>query len=98
MRGFLGWQVRAGEGESEAEGYVLTNPVAKTSMSSGLSSKGKAQVEQFTSTVKEHHTAPLRSGKPCSSVSSHFRRNMQVSHRACRLSEDQDCSRPAGSH
>ncbi|CAK0756580.1 hypothetical protein CVIRNUC_002467 [Coccomyxa viridis] len=36
--------VRAGEGESEAEGYVLTNPVAKTSMSSGLSSKGKAQV------------------------------------------------------
>lgn len=37
-------QVRAGEGESEAENYVLTNPVAKTSMSSGLSSKGKAQV------------------------------------------------------
>ena len=38
-------QVRAGEGESEAENYVLTNPVAKTSMSSGLSSKGKAQVQ-----------------------------------------------------
>ncbi len=37
-------QVRAGEGESEAENYVLTNPVAKTSMSSGLSQRGKAQV------------------------------------------------------
>jgi hypothetical protein len=36
--------VRAGEGESEAENYVLTNPVAKTSMSSGLSQRGKAQV------------------------------------------------------
>ena len=45
MRGSSGLQVRAGEGESEAEGYVLTNPVAKTSMSSGLSSKGKAQVD-----------------------------------------------------
>ena len=36
--------MRAGEGESEAENYVLTNPVAKTSMSSGLSQRGKAQV------------------------------------------------------
>ncbi|CAL8462586.1 g2119 [Coccomyxa elongata] len=36
--------VRAGEGESEAENYVLTNPVAKTSMSAGLSQRGKAQV------------------------------------------------------
>ncbi len=36
--------MRAGEGESEAENYVLTNPVAKTSMSSGLSQRGKTQV------------------------------------------------------
>ena len=35
-------QVRAGEGQSEADNYVLTNTVYKTSMSSGLSSKGKA--------------------------------------------------------
>ena len=56
MRETLGLQVRAGEGESEAEGYVLTNPVAKTSMSSGLSSKGKAQVDQIhsNSTVASH--------------------------------------------
>ncbi|EIE23955.1 hypothetical protein COCSUDRAFT_14784 [Coccomyxa subellipsoidea C-169] len=40
--------VRAGEGESEAENYVLTNPVAKTSMSSGLSQRGKAQVVRET--------------------------------------------------
>ena len=37
-------QVRAGEGQSEADNYVLTNTVYKTSMSSGLSSKGKSQV------------------------------------------------------
>jgi hypothetical protein len=37
-------QVRAGEGESERDGYVLTNPVAKTSMSSGLSKRGTLQV------------------------------------------------------
>ena len=36
-------QVRAGEGESEAENYVLTNPVAKTSMSSGLTKRGTLQ-------------------------------------------------------
>ena len=56
MRGSSGLQVRAGEGESEAEGYVLTNPVAKTSMSSGLSSKGKAQVEptHINCTVSSH--------------------------------------------
>lgn len=45
-------QVRAGEGESEAENYVLTNPVAKTSMSSGLSQRGKAQ-------VRSTHLEPL---------------------------------------
>jgi hypothetical protein len=42
--GILLAQVRAGEGESEAEDYVLTNPVAKTSMSSGLSKRGTLQV------------------------------------------------------
>ena len=39
----LSIQVRAGEGESEHDGYVLTNPVAKTSMSSGLSKRGTVQ-------------------------------------------------------
>lgn len=43
--------VRAGESEAEAEGYVLTNPVAKTSMLSGLSRNGKRQV--FQSTVRQ---------------------------------------------
>ena len=37
-------QVRAGESEAEAQGYTLTNPVAKTSMTSGLSKRGKKQV------------------------------------------------------
>ena len=37
------WQVRAGEGESEASGTVLTNPVWKTSTYSGLSTRGRAQ-------------------------------------------------------
>ena len=37
-------QVRAGESEAEAGGWVLTNPVAKTSMDSGLSALGKRQV------------------------------------------------------
>ena len=37
-------QVRAGEGESEAAGTVLTNPVWKTSTYSGLSTRGRAQV------------------------------------------------------
>lgn len=36
--------VRAGESQAEAAGYVLTNPVAKTSMDSGLSQLGKRQV------------------------------------------------------
>jgi len=37
--------VRAGESTAEAAGYVLTNPVAKTSMDSGLSQLGKRQVK-----------------------------------------------------
>ncbi|KAK9804078.1 hypothetical protein WJX73_003388 [Symbiochloris irregularis] len=40
--------VRAGESEAEAENYVLSNPVAKTSMSSGLSRRGKSQVVRQT--------------------------------------------------
>lgn len=36
--------IRAGESIAEADGYVLTNPVAKTSMTSGLSELGKRQV------------------------------------------------------
>lgn len=37
-------KVRAGESEAEADGYILTNPVSKTSMTSGLSREGKRQV------------------------------------------------------
>lgn len=37
-------QVHAGESQAESRGYVLTNPVAKTSMDSGLSQLGKQQV------------------------------------------------------
>ena len=44
-------QVRAGEGQSEADNYVLTNTVYKTSMSSGLSSKGKAQARSSSAPV-----------------------------------------------
>jgi broad specificity phosphatase PhoE len=40
--------VRAGESESEAENRVLTNPVAKTSMSNALSKNGRRQVVQET--------------------------------------------------
>ncbi|KAK9836368.1 hypothetical protein WJX84_001847 [Apatococcus fuscideae] len=36
--------VRAGESEAETEGLMLTNSVQKTSMTSGLSRKGKQQV------------------------------------------------------
>eukprot|EP00873_Tetraselmis_striata_P036981 jgi/Tetstr1/457245/TSEL_004174.t2 len=36
--------VRAGQGVREAQGVVYTNPVAKTSMDSGLSEDGKRQV------------------------------------------------------
>lgn len=38
--------VRAGELESERDGYVDTNPVNKTSMSNGLSELGKQQILQ----------------------------------------------------
>lgn len=37
-------QVRAGQGQCEADDYVLTNTVFKTSISNGLSSQGKRQV------------------------------------------------------
>lgn len=37
-------QVRAGQGQCEADNYVLTNTVFKTSMSNGLSREGKRQV------------------------------------------------------
>lgn len=37
-------QVRAGEGQCEADNYVLTNTVYKTSMNNGLSRQGKRQV------------------------------------------------------
>ena len=37
-------QVRAGEGQSEADGYVFTNPVYKTSMYSGLTPQARSQV------------------------------------------------------
>lgn len=39
--------VRAGESEAESAGVILTNPVAKTSMTSGLSSTGKRQVKSI---------------------------------------------------
>ena len=45
-------QVRAGEGESEAADIVLTNPVAKTSMSSGLSPLGRQQILRTASNLK----------------------------------------------
>lgn len=41
-------QVRAGEGQSEADGYVFTNPVYKTSMYSGLTPKARQQVASET--------------------------------------------------
>ena len=43
--------MRAGEGESEASGTVLTNPVWKTSTYSGLSTRGRAQVRPFFSHI-----------------------------------------------
>ncbi|GAQ90101.1 histidine phosphatase [Klebsormidium nitens] len=36
--------VRAGESEVETQGFIMTNPVAKTSMDSGLSKLGRQQV------------------------------------------------------
>lgn len=40
--------IRAGQSEAESFGYVLTNPVSKTSMSSGLSSTGKHDIVKKT--------------------------------------------------
>lgn len=37
-------QVRAGEGQSEADGLVFTNPVYKTSMYSGLTPQARSQI------------------------------------------------------
>lgn len=46
--------IRAGESEAQSEGKVLTNPVAKTSMTNGLSAKGKRQiVKQTYSALRE---------------------------------------------
>ena len=36
--------MRAGEGQSEADGFVFTNPVYKTSMYSGLTPQARQQV------------------------------------------------------
>ena len=44
-------QVRAGEGQCEADDYVLTNTVFKTSMSNGLSKTGKRQVARQVATL-----------------------------------------------
>lgn len=43
--------VRAGESQAESEGYILTNPVAKTSMTAGLSKQGKRQVRVLWGTA-----------------------------------------------
>ena len=40
--------VRAGESEAEAQGYILTNPVAKTSTTCGLSREGKRQARRLS--------------------------------------------------
>ncbi len=37
-------QIRAGESVAESQGYVLSNPVSKTSIDCGLSERGKVQV------------------------------------------------------
>lgn len=45
--------VRAGESEFESLGVINTNPVAKTSMDSGLSEKGKKQTVKAALALKE---------------------------------------------
>lgn len=45
--------VRAGESEYESLGLINTNPVAKTSMDSGLSEKGKKQTVKAALDLKE---------------------------------------------
>lgn len=59
-------QVRAGEGQSEADGYVFTNPVYKTSMYSGLTPKARQQVASET-------VPRLRALGACTEVRSDFR-------------------------
>ncbi|GAB4817115.1 hypothetical protein N2152v2_004161 [Parachlorella kessleri] len=41
-------QIRAGESVAESQGYVLSNPVSKTSIDCGLSERGKVQVVRQT--------------------------------------------------
>lgn len=45
--------VRAGESEFEGVGIINTNPVAKTSVDSGLSEKGKKQTIRAAFDLKE---------------------------------------------
>jgi broad specificity phosphatase PhoE len=45
--------VRAGESEFESLGIINTNPVAKTSVDSGLSEKGKKQIVKAALQLKE---------------------------------------------
>lgn len=45
--------VRAGESEYESWGVINTNPVAKTSVDSGLSEKGKKQAVRAAFDLKE---------------------------------------------
>ena len=47
-------QVRAGEGQCEADNYVLTNTVYKTSMNNGLSRQGKRQVARQVDVCQEY--------------------------------------------
>lgn len=51
--GFRYFLVRAGESEFETLGVINTNPVAKTSMDSGLSEKGKKQTVKAALALKE---------------------------------------------
>lgn len=51
--------VRAGEGQCEADNYVLTNTVFKTSMQNGLSTTGKRQVaRQIVPALRELDACP----------------------------------------
>ncbi|EFN55931.1 hypothetical protein CHLNCDRAFT_12207, partial [Chlorella variabilis] len=45
--------VRAGQSVAESEGYILTNPVSKTSLTCGLSREGKQQVLQTYRQLRE---------------------------------------------
>lgn len=52
-------QVRAGQGQCEADDYVLTNTVFKTSISNGLSSQGKRQVARQVVRLTAVSAVPL---------------------------------------